>query len=116
MNVRDSSSNASAHSGPPQRTTRFDVTIASEIISDLTLFGLPRIMSAERELLASDFRLTRSSNSAIVIHHLATLGVSVRFIALVGHDPLVTQVRDRLAESELTSRESSVLRPAPEQA
>jgi len=37
---------------------RFDITIAGEINLDLILYGLPEVMPLERELLASDFRLT----------------------------------------------------------
>ena len=44
---------------------RFDVTIAGEINLDLILYGLPEVMPLERELLASGFRVTLGSSSAI---------------------------------------------------
>lgn len=77
---------------------RFDVTIAGEINLDLILYGLPEVMPLERELLASDFRLTLGSSSAIVAHNLAALGVTVGFITRLGDDPLGSIALDRLAE------------------
>ncbi|MDE3149952.1 MAG: carbohydrate kinase family protein, partial [Acidobacteriota bacterium] len=77
---------------------RFDVTIAGEINLDLILYGLPEAMPLERELLASDFRLTLGSSSAILAHNLAALGVSVGFITRLGDDPLGAIALDRLAE------------------
>jgi len=80
---------------------RFDVTIAGEINLDLILYGLPEVMPVERELLASDFRLTLGSSSAILAHNLAALGVSVGFITRLGHDPLGAIALDRLAEMKV---------------
>ena len=77
---------------------RFDVTIAGEINLDLILYGLPEQMPSERELLASDFRLTLGSSSAIVAHNLAALGTSVGFITKLGSDMLGSLALERLAE------------------
>jgi sugar/nucleoside kinase (ribokinase family) len=77
---------------------RFDVTIAGEINLDLILYGLPESMPLERELLASDFRMTLGSSSAIVAHNLAALGLSVGFITRLGDDALGTIALERLAE------------------
>ena len=77
---------------------RFDVTIAGEINLDLILYGLPESLTLERELLATDFRLTLGSSSAIVAHNLAALGLSVGFIARLGDDPLGAIALERLAE------------------
>jgi sugar/nucleoside kinase (ribokinase family) len=77
---------------------RFDVTIAGEINLDLILYGLPAVMPTERELLASDFRLTLGSSSAIVAHNLAALGLSVGFITRLGGDALGSIALERLAE------------------
>jgi sugar/nucleoside kinase (ribokinase family) len=77
---------------------RFDVTIAGEINLDLILYGLPEVMPLERELLASGFRLTLGSSSAILAHNLAALGAAVGFIARVGDDPLGAIALERLAE------------------
>jgi sugar/nucleoside kinase (ribokinase family) len=77
---------------------QFDVTIAGEINLDLILYGLPEVMPLERELLATDFRLTLGSSSAILAHNLAALGVSVGFITRLGDDALGSIALDRLAE------------------
>jgi sugar/nucleoside kinase (ribokinase family) len=77
---------------------RFDVTIAGEINLDLILYGLPEVMPLERELLASDFRLTLGSSSAILAHNLSALGVSVGFITRLGDDALGSLALERLAE------------------
>ena len=77
---------------------RFDVTIAGEINLDLILYGLPEVMSMERELLASGFGMTLGSSSAIVAHNLAALGVSVGFVTRLGDDPLGNIALERLAE------------------
>ncbi len=77
---------------------RLDVAIAGEINLDLILYGLPEKMPVEHEILASDFRLTLGSSSAILAHNLAALGVSVGFITLLGKDALGAMALDRLAE------------------
>ena len=56
---------------------RFDVTIAGELNLDLILYGLPRELPTERELLADGMNLTLGSSSAIVAHNLACLGCRV---------------------------------------
>lgn len=48
----------------------FDVVIAGEINLDLILYGLPVSMPLERELIATDFRATLGSSSAILAHNL----------------------------------------------
>ena len=78
---------------------RFDVTIAGEINLDLILYGLPREIPVEREVLASDFRLTLGSSSAILAHNLSVLGTSVGFITLIGSDPLGAIALDRIRET-----------------
>jgi sugar/nucleoside kinase (ribokinase family) len=78
---------------------RFDVTIAGEINLDLILYGFPEVMPVERELLASNFRLTLGSSSAILAHNLAALGVSVGFITRLGDDALGSIALERLAET-----------------
>jgi len=80
-------------------TKRFDVMVAGEINLDLVLYGLPEVMPVEHELLASDFRLTLGSSSAIFAHNLAVLGASVGFITRLGGDALGAIALERLAES-----------------
>ncbi len=77
----------------------FDITIAGEINLDLILYGLPRVMPLERELLGTDFRVTLGSSSAILAHNLAVLGSRVGFITLVGSDALGKIALERLGES-----------------
>jgi sugar/nucleoside kinase (ribokinase family) len=77
---------------------RFDVTIAGEINLDLILYGLPEVMPLERELLASGFRGTLGSSSAILAHNLAALGVSVGFTTRLGDDEFGSIALQRLAE------------------
>lgn len=67
-------------------TKNFDITIAGELNLDLILYGLPAEMQTERELLATDFKATLGSSSAIVAHNAATLGARVAFTTLVGAD------------------------------
>jgi sugar/nucleoside kinase (ribokinase family) len=80
---------------------RFDVTIAGEINLDLILYGLPEQMPTERELLASGFRLTLGSSSAIIAHNLAALGASVGFITKLSDDMLGALALERLAERSI---------------
>jgi sugar/nucleoside kinase (ribokinase family) len=77
---------------------RFDVTIAGEINLDLILYGLPETMPLERELLASGFKLTLGSSSAILAHNLATLGAKVGFITRLGDDAMGSIALERLTE------------------
>lgn len=77
----------------------FDITIAGEINLDLILYGLPGNLPVEREILASDFRLTLGSSSAILAHNLATLGTHVGFITRVGNDALGHIALERVAEA-----------------
>lgn len=77
----------------------FDVAIAGEINLDLILYGLPQMMEAERELLASDFQATLGSSSAILAHNLAVLGTKVGFITRVGPDDFGRIALERLQQS-----------------
>ena len=79
-------------------TKRFDVTIAGETNLDLILYGFPEQMPVERELLATDFRMTLGSSSAILAHNLAALGVSVGFVTRLGDDALGKLALERMGE------------------
>jgi hypothetical protein len=52
---------------------RFDVAIVGEINPDLIVYGLPRELPEEREVLASGFTLTLGSSSAILADNLSLL-------------------------------------------
>src|SRR5665213_1153879 len=86
----------------------FDITIAGEINLDLILYGLDEQMPLDRELLASDFRLTLGSSSAILAHNLAALGLSVGFVTQVGTDPLGEIALDRLRQAGVDVSRTSV--------
>ena len=77
--------------------SRLDITIAGEINLDLIFYGLPEKMPTERELLASQFKMTLGSSSAIVAHNLAALGSRVGFITKVGDDALGKMALERLS-------------------
>src|ERR1039458_5176375 len=79
--------------------SKLDVTIAGEINLDLILYGLPEQMPLERELLASNFKVTLGSSSAIVAHNLACLGIKVGFMTRVGSDDLGKLALVKLADS-----------------
>ena len=74
----------------------FDLTIAGELNLDLILYGLPAEMAMERELLATDFRATLGSSSAIVAHNVASLGAQVSFSTLTGQDDFGRMALERL--------------------
>jgi sugar/nucleoside kinase (ribokinase family) len=76
---------------------RFDVTLAGELNLDLILYGLPKDLPPERELLAARMMLTLGSSSAIVAHNLAALGCKVGFISRIGDDSLGQIAVERLA-------------------
>ncbi|ABF39665.1 sugar kinase, ribokinase family [Candidatus Koribacter versatilis Ellin345] len=65
-----------------------DIAVVGEINLDLILYGLPQEMPLERELLATNFRQTLGSSSAILAHNLSTLGTRVGFTTCVGPDPM----------------------------
>jgi sugar/nucleoside kinase (ribokinase family) len=77
----------------------FDITIAGEINLDLILYGLPKDIPVEREILASGFEFTLGSSSAILAHNLAALGVATGFVTRVGQDELGQLALNRLGES-----------------
>lgn len=77
----------------------FDITIAGETNLDLILYGLPREMPVERELLSSAFALTLGGSSSILAHNLAILGSRVGFISRIALDDMGRIALDRLQES-----------------
>jgi sugar/nucleoside kinase (ribokinase family) len=79
--------------------TRFDISIAGEINLDFILYGLPREMPTERELLGTDFRASLGSSSAILAHNMAVLGSRVAFITKVGDDSLGEDALARVEKS-----------------
>jgi sugar/nucleoside kinase (ribokinase family) len=88
-----------------------DVAIVGELNPDLILYGAPRELPEEREVLASGFTLTLGSSSAILAHNLALLGSKVTFSSRIGCDVLGEMCRERLraagVEVERVVRSSS---------
>src|ERR1700712_3580663 len=78
---------------------KFDLTIVGELNLDLILYGLPETMPTERELLATGFRATLGSSSAIVAHNASRLGSSVAFTTLIGEDDFGRMALDRLDDA-----------------
>jgi sugar/nucleoside kinase (ribokinase family) len=68
--------------------TQLDVCVVGEINPDLILYGLPKDLQPERELLIEGFRLTLGSSSAIFAHNLSVLGARVGMVSKIGTDPL----------------------------
>ncbi len=75
----------------------FDVSVVGELNLDLILYGLPRQLEPERELMADGLALTLGSSSAIFAHNLAVMGSKVGFISRIGADPLGEIALARLA-------------------
>jgi sugar/nucleoside kinase (ribokinase family) len=73
-----------------------DVCVVGEINLDLILYGLPKELVLDRELLASGLAMTLGSSSAIFAHNLAMLGNKVGFISKTGGDPLGKMALERL--------------------
>lgn len=78
---------------------RPDVAIVGEINPDLIVYGLPRELPEEREVLASGFTLTLGSSSAILAHNLALLGSKVSFSSRIGSDVLGEMCCQKLREA-----------------
>ena len=78
---------------------RPDVAIVGEINPDLIVYGLPRELPEEREVLASGFTLTLGSSSAILAHNLALLGSKVSFSSRIGSDVFGEMCCQKLREA-----------------
>jgi sugar/nucleoside kinase (ribokinase family) len=77
----------------------FDLTIAGELNLDLIVYGLPEEMPTERELLATDFRATLGSSSAILAHNFAAVGGRVSFSTVIGSDDFGRIALERLSDA-----------------
>ncbi len=84
---------------PESALQKPDVAIVGELNPDLIVYGLPRELPEEREILASGFTLTLGSSSAIVAHNLSLLGSKVTFISRIGGDVLGEMCRDSLRQA-----------------
>jgi sugar/nucleoside kinase (ribokinase family) len=78
-----------------------DVCVVGEINLDLILYGLPKMLELDRELLASGLAVTLGSSSAIFAHNLSMLGSRVGFVSKTGGDALGQMALDRLAAARV---------------
>jgi sugar/nucleoside kinase (ribokinase family) len=74
-----------------------EVCVVGELNLDLLLYGLPKNLTPDEELLATDMALTLGSSSAIFAHNLCALGTQVGFVSKIGGDPLGKIALDRLS-------------------
>ncbi len=82
-----------------------EVCVVGELNLDLILYGLPKEMTPNSELLADDMSLTLGSSSAITAHNLCALGTQVGFVSKIGSDPLGKIALERLSAAGVeTSR------------
>jgi len=76
---------------------QLDVCVIGEVNLDLILYGLPKELTLDCELLAKNMAFTLGSSSAIFAHNLSALGTKVGFISKIGGDPLGKMALERLA-------------------
>jgi sugar/nucleoside kinase (ribokinase family) len=79
---------------------QLDVCVIGEINLDLVLYGLPKELTLDCELLANKMALTLGSSSAIFAHNLSALGTKVGFISKIGSDLLGKIALERLAAAD----------------
>jgi sugar/nucleoside kinase (ribokinase family) len=77
------------------------VCVVGELNLDLVLYGLPKDLESDAELLASDMALTLGSSSGIFAHNLSSLGTQVVFISKIGSDPLGKIALERLSAADV---------------
>lgn len=65
---------------------RFDVTLVGDANIDIMLYGLPEVLTPERELLATDMKILLGGSAAITAHNLAALGNATGFITTAASD------------------------------
>jgi sugar/nucleoside kinase (ribokinase family) len=82
-----------------------DVCVVGELNLDLILYGLPKELRPDQEMLADGLSLTLGSSSAITAHNLSMLGARVGFVSKIGPDPLGKVAMERLSAAGVdTSR------------
>jgi sugar/nucleoside kinase (ribokinase family) len=82
-----------------------EVCIVGELNLDLILYGIPKDLAPDRELLATGMGFTLGSSSAIMAHNLSVLGTKVGFVSKIGGDPLGKMAVERLSTAGVeTSR------------
>ena len=90
----------------------FDVCVVGEINLDLILYGLPKELVLDRELLASGLAVTLGSSSAIFAHNLAMLGSKVGFVGLERDEATaIARSYYQKLPAQLASAETIILDP-----
>jgi sugar/nucleoside kinase (ribokinase family) len=64
----------------------FDFTLVGDANIDIMLYGLPEVLTPERELLATDMSILLGGSAAITAHNLAALGNSTGLITTIAGD------------------------------
>jgi sugar/nucleoside kinase (ribokinase family) len=80
---------------------KVEVCVVGELNLDLILYGLPKTLELDRELLANNIAFTLGSSSAIFAHNLSMLGTKVGFISKIGSDPLGNMALERLSAASV---------------
>ena len=93
------------------RKTKLDCVVAGEANVDLLMDGVLNL-EAGKEKLASSMDLVLGGSSAITAHNLASLGVQVGFVGVVGNDSFGQFVEQRLRHAGV---DLSALRHAPKE-
>lgn len=79
--------------------TALDITMVGEANIDLLLYGLPKELPLERELLANRMELQLGGSPAITAHNLAMLGSRVGFVTPTASDIFSEFCLDQLAKA-----------------
>ena len=74
-----------------------EVCVVGELNLDLIVYGLPKDLTPDIEMLADGLSLTLGSSSAITAHNLCVLGTQVGFVSKIGNDPLGKIAVERLS-------------------
>ena len=78
---------------------RFDFSLVGDVNIDIMLYGLPEVLTPERELLATDMRILLGGSAAITAHNLAALGNTTGFITTVAGDHFGTLCQMELRQA-----------------
>jgi sugar/nucleoside kinase (ribokinase family) len=78
---------------------RFDFTLVGDANIDIMLYGLPEVLTPERELLATDMNILLGGSAAITAHNLAALGNTTGLITTVAGDHFGSLCQTQLREA-----------------
>jgi sugar/nucleoside kinase (ribokinase family) len=85
---------------PIRRDKRcFDFTLVGDVNIDIMLYGLPEVLTPERELLATNMSILLGGSAAITAHNLAALGNTTGLITTVAGDHFGSLCQKELLEA-----------------